>query len=545
MSRLTKKWQNPGVVFHPRVHEGMRTGINTIVEAIRPTLGPFYRIVLIEKESKVGRPELYDDGAVIARRIIQLANRDEDMGAMYLRQLLWKMHETVGDGTATAAVMFQTIYNEGLRYIAAGGNAMRLRFHLEAASKIILEELDSMVIHLQGKELLAKLAKTICYDPELAKILGEIMDTIGEYGHLEIRSGRSRKLEREYFEGAYWDGGVLSRDLLLDSNEKRTKFDNAAILISDMEIKEPRELLPVLDTAIKAGHKALLVIAASISDRALSLLLSKTNRARIEVVVVRSPALDAITRKEALEDLALLAGGRAFFQAAGETLRSVCAADLGQARRMWANESYFGIVGGKGDPRILRQHIARLRAGYRDANDPEVRTRLHKRLGKLIGGSATLWVGDTTPFAIEMRKALAERTAEAMRGAIADGVLPGGGIALLACQKALHNKLKTAEDPDEHAACNILLKALETPIRTLLNNAGYEPGKILHRMTLAGPGFGFHLMQAKVVEMDKEGIFDAATVVKAAVLGAIHGAALALTVDVLVHRKNPPEALNT
>lgn len=545
MSRLTKKWQNPGVVFQPRVHEGMCRGIDTLVQAIRPTLGPFPRMVIIEKESKVGRPELHDDGAIIARRIIQLANREEDVGAMVLRQLLWKMHETVGEGTATAAVMFQTIYNEGLRYITAGGNAMRLRFHLEAAAKIILEELDGMATHLQGEEQLARLAETICYDPELAKMLGEIMDTIGEYGHLEIHPGRSRKLEREYFEGAYWDSGVLAHEMLLDSTEKRAKFDNAAILISDMEIKEPHELLPALGAALDAGHKALLLVAASISSRALSLLLSKTNRERIVVVVVRSPALDAVTRMEAMEDLALLTGGRAVFQAAGETLHSVRTADLGQARRMWANENYFGIIGGKGDPRRLRQHIARLRAGYKDANDPKVRTRLHKRLGKLVGGSAALWVGDSTPFAIEMRKALAERTVAAMRGAIMDGVLPGGGVALLACQEALHQKLASAQEADERAACNILLKALETPIRTLLENAGYEPGEILHHIALARPGFGFDLRQAKVVEMSEAGIFDAASVVKAATFGAIHGAAMALTVDVLIHRRNPPEALDT
>ena len=208
------------------------------------------RFVVNEKQSKVGRPEFLDDGAVIARRIIQLQNREEDMGAMYLRQVLWSLHEKVGDGTTTAAVMFQTIYNEGIRYIVAGGNAMQLRQHLEEASKAILDGLESQVIHLQGKEQFAKLAETICYDPPLAKMLGEIFDTVGEYGRLDIHSGRSRELEREYVEGMFWDTGVFSREMIPDQVVGKVQMENAAILCTDLEIKEPQDVFSFLERLI-------------------------------------------------------------------------------------------------------------------------------------------------------------------------------------------------------------------------------------------------------------------------------------------------------
>ncbi len=535
--------QTPGVVFQPRTSLRMQRGIDRLVNAIRPTLGPIHRNVLIEKESKVGRPELLDNGATIARRIIQLSDRDEDMGAMYLRQVLWSLHEKAGDGTATAAVLFQTIYNEGLRYLVAGGNAMRLRSVLEEAGKIIQDELGKQVIYLHGKDRFARLAETICYDPPLAKMLGEIFDIIGEYGQLDIRSGRSRELEREYVEGMYWDGGILSRAMLPARLPGRVQLENPYILCTDLEIKEAQELVPVLEIAVQAGLKSLLLVAATLSERALAMLL--TNRAKIQVVAVKAPALDAVTRSEALNDLALLTGGRVFFQAAGDSLNSMSLADLGQARRAWADTDHFGIVGGKGDPRRLREHIAQLRSGFAKIREPKNRQRYQQRIGKLMGGSAILWSGANTPLDIEARKALAERTAEAMRGALRDGVLPGGGVALLACKPILQQKKQVAANLDERMAYHILLKAIEAPIRTLLENAGQNANEVLAQISLAGPGCGFDVFQRQIVDMEKTGIYDSASVVEHAMSSAIQGAALALTVDVLVHRKNPPSAHHT
>lgn len=417
---------------------------------------------------------------------------------------------------------------------------MRLREQLEAAGDQVIAELEKQVTHLKGKEQLASLARTICYDQPLAKMLGEIFDIIGEYGRLEIRPGRSRDLEREYVEGMYWNSGILSRLLLPDPIQGRVQLENTAVLCCDLEIKEAQELTAALDAAVRAGHKSLLLVAAAISERAMALLL--TNRDKIQVVAVKAPALDSITRSEALNDIALLTGGKAFFKAAGDTLDNLQPADLGQTRRAWADADYFGIVGGQGDPRQLRQHIAQLRTALATLDDQDIRKRLQERIGKLMGGSAILWVGANTVLDIEARKTLAERTAEAMRGAIRDGVLPGAGVAFLECRKILQNKKHAAQDSDERMAYNIVLKALETPTRVLIENAGFKPDEELARITLNGPGSGFDAVKGKVVNMSLAGIYDSASVVKAATFNAVHGAALALTVDVLIHRKDPPEA---
>ena len=325
--------------------------------------------------------------------------------------------------------------------------------------------------------------------------------------------------------------------MIPDQVAGKVQMENAAILCTDLEIKEPKDVFSFLERLIRADCKALLLMAASFSDRALSVLLA--NREKIQVVAVKAPAIDAVTRSEALEDLALLTGGRAFFQAAGETLNSVRLADLGHARRIWARLDNFGMSGGKGDPRRLRQHIAQLRNALPNVTEPSQRRRLQERIGKLMGGVAVFWVGANTPLAVEARKALAERTTEAMRGAVKDGVLPGGGIALLSCQQTLQKNMNAAKDMNERVVYRILSKAVESPIRTLLENAGFEPARVLNQIALAGPGSGFDVVGRQIVNMAGAGIYDSAAALKGAVFSAVHGAALALTIDVLVHKQDP------
>jgi len=541
------KSQTQRVVFQPATYQGFQRGIHQIVAAVRPTLGPLPRIVALESTvSSSTMPEVLDNGGVIARRIIQIADRDADMGAMFLRHLLWHMHEKVGDGTATAAVMFQSIYDQGVRYIVAGGNAMQLRRFMETGMRVILDELSGMATRLEGKQKLAQVAESICYDPPLAKMLGEIFDIIGEYGRLETRSGRGRELEREYVEGMYWSGGVLSRQMIADHAKMRTDMENAAILISDLEIEDPRQLTPVLETTIKAGFQSLMMIVGKLSDSATAFLLSVSKDAdKFRGIAVKAPQVTAADRAAALQDLAVLTGGRVLAKAAGFTPGSVKPQDLGQARRAWADRSHFGIVGGKGDPRALREHIATLRAAFEQTDEPGDRRNLRERIGKLMGGSATLWVGGATEMEIEARKELAKRTADALRGAIADGVLPGGGVSLLACRPALLHKLEQSTDPDERAAYRILIRALEAPIRTILTNAGHDASEVMAEIKGARPGHGFDVRSGQVVDVAQAGIFDSAGVQRQVIHSAVGGAALALTVDVLVHHKQPPQAMDT
>lgn len=532
------------VVFQPAAYQGLQRGINQIVNAVRPTLGPLPRTVAFHQLVTNKMPELLTKGGVIARRIIQLPDRDEDMGAMLVRHLLCHLHEQFGDGTATAAVLLQSVYNQGVHYLASGGNAMRLRHYLEEGVQVILDELTSMTLHVEGKEQLAQIAQSICYDPPLAKMLGEIFDIIGEYGQLEIETIRGRELKREYTDGMFWESaGLFSREMITDHTRKLAEMENVAILISDLEIEDPRQLLPVMTMAAEAEIRSLLIISNKLSTSAISLLVTNRDPEKFHAIAVKTPGITKEGEVEAIEDVAILTGGRPFLKATGETLENVKVQDLGRARRVWADHSRFGIVGGKGDPHALRKHMMSLRGLFGQTQDPEGRRKLQQRIGKVMGGVATLQVGGGSQVEIETRKELSEQAAGALRGAIRGGVLPGGGVALLACRPVLKRLVDQSTDPDEHAAYHILMGAMEAPARTIFTNAGYDASEVLAQVKLAGPGYGFDVVSRQVTNLAQKGIFDVATVQKAAVNGAVTTAAMALTIDVLVHHKEPEEVL--
>ena len=531
------------VVFQPATHHGIRRGVNALVNAVRPTLGPRPRFVAIDNVDYHDKtPKLFDDGGTIARHIIQLRDRDADMGAMLVRDLLWRLQQQVGDGTATAAVIFARVYNEGVRYLTAGGNAMQLKSYLEEGMRLILDQLTTMTQPVEGQEVLAQIAESLCYDPGLARYMGEVFDIIGEWGRLEIREGHSRGVEREYVEGMYWDQGLLSREMFTDHSKLRVEFEDAAILISDLEIVEPRQLYPALEMAIRSEIPAMLIVAAKLSPSVIHFLLANKDPERFQAVAVRTPGTGKEEQAGSLQDLAILTNGRPFIKVAGDTLDRIKPEDLGSARRIWANYSHFGIIGGKGDPRALRQHMGKLRRAYEHTDTVQDQEALQKRIGKIMGGTATLRVGGATEREVEARVAIAKRTAVTMRAAMTDGVLPGGGTSLLACRPALQEKLATSTDSDERAAYGILLRAMETPFRTIVSNAGHDASDMMAEVRLAGPGYGFDATQGQVVDMMKAGIYDATAVLKAVVFGALSTSAMALTVDVLVHHGEPEQA---
>jgi chaperonin GroEL len=529
------------VVFQPATYQGLQRGINQMVNAIRPTLGPRPRIVAIDRTLDDKMPEMLDNGGIIARRIIQLAGRNEDVGAMFVRDMLWTLHDQVGDGTATAAVLLQSVFNQGVRYLVSGGNATRLHHHLEQGMHLILNELSRLSTSVSGQDQLAQVAQSICYDPPMAKLMGEIFDIVGEYGRLEIRPGRTRDDEREYVEGMYWDRGLISRQMTANPTQNRVEFEDGTILISNLDIEEPQQLFPALEVALRHKIPSLLIVANKFSEAAIGFLLANKQPDKFQVIAVKTPGYGEQEQAWALEDLAVLTGARPFVKSAGDTFDAVQPDDFGHARRVWADHRNFGTIGGKGDPRALRQHIATLRAAYEKTDGLVLRDKLLQRIGKLLGGSATLWVGGATELEIEQRQEVAKRTAAAMRGAISEGVVPGGGVALLDCQPALQARLDQSADVDARAAYRILLESMEAPARTIAANAGFDPSHVMAHIKLAGPGHGFDVISGQVTDMIQTGIFDATSVQKAAVYSAIASAGLALTIDVLVHRQEQPE----
>jgi chaperonin GroEL len=453
---------------------------------------------------------------------------------------LWNLHQRVGDGVATSAVIFQTVFNQGLKYIAAGGNAMMLRQHLEQGAEIIVAALDKMVQPISGASELTGVAKTVCHDEELAETLGNLISVTGEYGLLDIRAGRGRGIERELIVGSYWPGAALSKSMLYDPGRARTEFENAAILITDLSIEDPRELVPVIQAAVDAQINRLVVMCSKMSEQAQALVVQSKTSNKLQITAVKTPGIRSDVQMNSMIDMALLTGGKTLVKAAGDTLEGVKPGHFGRARRIWVNEEYTGIVNPQGDPREIRRHVQALRTGLRNAEKNEDRQRFQERLGKLLGGAAAIDVGGLTEPEMETRKELAKRTVETLRGALREGILPGGGSALLACRPALGKLRKNPDSLDALAAQRILSAALEAPFRTLMSNSGISEGKTLGEVEHAGPGFGFDLVSRRVCAMLPTGIVDVAAVQKQAVISAIRGAALALTVDVLIHRNDPP-----
>lgn len=532
--------QPPEVVFQPRTARGFQGGMNTIVEAIRPTLGPFARVVAVERVPSSRSPEQLDSGGMIARRIIALRDRDEDAGAMYLRGLLWNVHETAGDGVATAAVIFQQIFNQGLRYLAAGGNAMLLREHLESGAGIILRTLDQMIQPVDSDSLLTGVARTVCQDEELAAQIAETFALVGPFGPLDIRAGRGRGMEREYIAGHHWPGGLLSRQTDGMAAAPRVEFEDAAILISDLAIDDPQSLIPVMRAALEAQARRLVLVCSQVSDSALALLHQSRSSGKLQMIAVKTPGLRSDVQLGYMQDIAVLTGGTIRVKAAGDTLAGVQAGHFGRARRIWANADYFGLVHPQGDPKGMRRHIAALEAAFHHAQKSADRQQIQDRIGKLSGGAAALDVGGLTESEMEARKALGQRTVETLRAAAREGILPGGGSALLACRSGVDQLTQTSDSDDARAARNMLRAALEAPFRALVRNAGLREGAILNAVEQAGPGFGFDLVAGEICHMISSGIVDVASVQKQAVASAVRGAALALTVDILIHRDDPP-----
>jgi chaperonin GroEL len=536
--------RRPAVVLQPRTYRHLLRGVDRIAEAVRPTLGPLPRLVAFEGLRRTDTPEFLDDAAAIARRIIAVEPRAEDVGAMLLRQALWRMRQTAGDGGATMAVMYQSLLREGVRAIIQFDcNAMRLRAGLEKGLPAVLASLDREAAPLSGRDNLAAVALGMCQgDAAMAGLLGEIFDMVGPDGMIVVEGWNRAGLEREYIEGTYWKlSGWLSRLFVADPASKRTTFDDPALLITDFAFKEPDQLLPALDRCVKAGVQRLVIVAREMSDRVIGLLVDNNRARTIETLAVRIPKVLEMDRLAALEDIAALVGGRAFPSAAYGSLDGFRPEDLGRARRAWATDSLFGIYGGKGDPRQVRRRLAQIRTQLAAAEADHDRRDLRERLGRLHGGTVILRVGGIHETEREARKAVAERAVTGLRNAVMGGVAPGGGAALLRAQSALAGL--AARDEDERMAFAVLSRALEEPLRAIARNAGLVPDVIVERARVAPDGWGLDARSGRIVDLRLAGILDAALVLRKAVETAVSGAALALTTDVIVHHRKPAESI--
>ena len=522
------------IVFLPSSRQKLFAGVDKLADGIRPTLGPNARTVIIEAVRDLSPVEILDDGGTIARRIVSLGDRDENMGAMLLRESLWRMHETVGDGAATAAVIFQAILRASQRLLAAGIHAAHLQPQIERAAETAIAALRAQARPLDGQEAITDCALAICHDGEMADLLGEILYITGGDGYVNVLESQRRGLEREYFDGSYWTGSWVSATMITDKAKREAVHDEPAIFVSDLSFDQADDIVPLMEAALASGRKSLFMLVEQISGAALATLLSNHQSGVLRCLAVTAGAIYS-ELPYLHEDLAHLTGARPFLKVAGDSPNAVAPADLGHARRAWATGSDFGVVAGSGDPHALRQHIRTLRKRLRAADTQESANLLRRRLAKLLGGVTTLHVGAATDAEKESRLGMAKRTVRALQAAMRDGVAPGGGSGLARCALSLRSGCRRS---DGTLGAAVMADALEEPLRVIAANAGHEPAPTLGHVQSAPDGSGFDARAAAIVDMRQAGIVDPVAVLEAAIRTAAHAAALLLTTEVLVH---PPD----
>ena len=361
---------------------------------------------------------------------------------------------------------------------------------------------------------------------------------MGIYGHLDIRSGRTRGIEREFVSGSVYEGGFHTALMVNDAENIRAQIEETAVFLSDLEIKEPDQIIQVVRVAAESGVRGLVVISRSISEKATGVLYAASRQPqKFKAIPIKTPGVSATEQRAFLEDIAVLTGGKTHLEILGDSPENTRFEDLGHARRIWADKNFTGIYGGKGDPIEIRRHVHELRGRYENVDDVDIRKLTLTRLGKLMGGSATLYVGGVSEIEINTRKEVTQRAVDAVRSALLKGVLPGGGAAFLACKPVLDGLISKSESLEEKVAYMLLSRAMEEPTRTILSNAGYNPSVYIARIGDAGIGYGFDVREGKVTKMIDAGILDSAGVILEALRGAVSSAALGLTVDTLIHRK--------
>ncbi|MDE2775050.1 MAG: hypothetical protein OXI77_03820 [Chloroflexota bacterium] len=531
------------VLSQLHTREALKAGIDTLAGAVVPTLGPLTGPVAIDDKTRGGSPELLDDGGAIARRILQLDNRDADVGAMLLRETLWRQRQAFGDGAATAAALYHTVYADGHRFISAGGDAMLLRQALEAGLKIMLDELRRQTRDVSTVEEMQRVAQSICGDRDIAAALADIFDVLGPHGAIEVQDG-GRDLAREFFLGSYWESKVPSNIVFDGVIGERIELKNTAWLISDFELDDLQALVKLVTAVYQAGYSSLAIVAKSFSEQIIAAQGANSRMEDFRLVYLEPTGL-VDEREAALEDLALISGGRVLRTVGGHSFAAVTREHLGASELAWVDRNRFGIIaGGGGSETALHNEIEALKARYRRSEDEREQVVLRARIGRLRGGSAVVYAGGSSESEMRYQTERITRTIAATRAALLEGTLPGGGTALLRCGERLRERYENSADPHERAAWQILTRAAEAPCRALLKNAGHEaPGVVLAEIQAGKNGAGYDLRESRIVDMRRDGVVDSAAALMAAARNGIGGAALALTVERIVHRVNPPLAI--
>jgi chaperonin GroEL len=523
------------VKLSPDARKLFKEGVDLMGNLVRPTIGPVARMVAMGRMMPNKPPELLDQAGVIARRTIQLPDPFVDMGFMLMRTMAWRLHDEVGDGSATAVVISQVLLHEANKYVAAGGNPMRLRHGLEKGVTHVLEEVESLSQPADDDpDVLGHLAEMVTGDKKIGNFVTEIYEVIGPEGSIVVQKAHSVKIEREYMEGMQWDSGWLSPKFANDDDDTECVLENARIVFTDAHIKDAEDIIPLMNTVLSAGEKNLAIIAGSIQDEALGLLVINKEQGKLNSVAMKAPGVGE-RRIGILEDMAIVTGGRVFNDDAGEMVAEAKIQDLGKARRVWANQYFHTIVGGLGDPVAIRERINQVKSEIPEMTDEYEQGKWIERLGKLAGGVGILKIGDPTESGQEIKQKLAEFAVKTVRAAIETGTVPGGGATYLAAAKAVGELVP--ENEEEAAAFRILARALEEPMRAIAENAGYEASATVRRVEERPVGWGLNVLTGEFEDMRDSGVIDPTRIVLKAISYSVSNAVMALSTEALVFDK--------
>jgi chaperonin GroEL len=518
--------------FSEDARRSLERGVNILADAVKVTLGPKGRYVVLDK--KFGAPTITNDGVTIAREI-EVEDVFENQGAQLVREVATATNDVAGDGTTTATVLAQAIVREGLKNVAAGANPMALKRGIETAVDAVVEDLKGQSKEVNGKEDIARVATISAREREIGDVIADAIEKVGKDGVVNVEEGQTFGLELEFTEGMQFDKGYLSPYMITDAERMEAVLEDPYILVANQKIGAVKDLLPILEQVIQAG-KPLLIVAEDVEGESLATIVVNKLRGTFTAVAVKAPGFGD-RRKRMLEDIAILTGAEVITEEMGLKLENTKVSQLGRARRVVIDKDTTTIIDGNGDSEGIKSRIKQLKSEIENTDSDFDREKLQERLAKLAGGVAVVKVGAATETEMKEKKHRVEDALQATRAALEEGIVPGGGVALVNAISSI--KLGSVKDPDERTGASIIVRALEEPIRQLAQNAGMEGSVVVSQVREATKGHGLNVETGEVEDLFAAGIIDPTMVTRSALQNAASIAKNILTTEAVV--AEPPE----
>jgi chaperonin GroEL len=513
--------------YEAEARKALEQGVDAVANAVKVTLGPKGRYVVLDK--KFGAPTITNDGVTIAREI-EVEDVFQNQGAQLVREVATATNDVAGDGTTTATVLAQAIVRQGLKNVAAGANPLALKRGIERAVDQVVKNIETQSKEISGKDQIARVATISAGDDEIGDVIADAIDKVGKDGVVNVEEGQTFGMDLEFTEGMQFDKGYISPYMVTDQERMEATLEDPYILIANQKIGSVRDVLPVLEQTIQSG-KPLLIIAEDVEGESLATLVVNKLRGTFTGVAVKAPGFGD-RRKRMLEDIAILTGGEVITEEMGLKLENTQLSQLGRARRVVVAKDTTTIVDGNGDSDAIKGRINQIKSEIETTDSDFDREKLQERLAKLSGGVAVVKVGAATETEMKEKKHRVEDALQATRAALEEGIVPGGGVALLVAQKALN--IDAIELPDEQTGAKIVHRALEEPLRQISENAGLEGSVVVNDVRKAKKGYGLNAATGEIVDLIADGIIDPAMVTRSALQNAASIAKNILTTEAIV-----------